>query len=216
MVRTSFRVLGIVLALAMVASACGGTSSETSTAGTDSPVSQESPDQTVPGGVGESTTTVLPGSDGTTSSTAPGSDYGVDPDAPPDDPGGGVPFEAENPPTGSDTPLFDSGDIDPGLGSLVDLAIKDLANRLEVASTDIEVHSAVLVVWPDSSLGCPHPDMVYRQVPEDGSLIELSHGGKIYSYHTGGTRSTPFLCAQPLKEAPPAGDIGLSGGGENN
>lgn len=89
------------------------------------------------------------------------------------------------------------------------MAIADLAKRMGVATNAIAVHSAVLVVWPDSSLGCPRPDMVYKQVPEDGSLIELTFDGSIFSYHTGGNQTTPFYCDQPLKEAPPTGDINV-------
>ena len=105
--------------------------------------------------------------------------------------------------------MFEEGVIDQRLSAFVDLAKADLAQRLGVSSAEIGVHSAVMVVWPDSSLGCPHPDMVYKQVPEDGSLIELTYGNTIYRYHTGGSRTEPFLCEQPLKEAPPVGDLDL-------
>lgn len=105
---------------------------------------------------------------------------------------------SSNPPTASDNPVTETGEIDPGLRPLIDLAIQDLAARLGVAANEIQVHSAVLVVWPDSSLGCPRPGMEYAQVPEDGSRIELVSGGRTYRYHTGGSRTTPFYCDQPL------------------
>jgi hypothetical protein len=50
--------------------------------------------------------------------------------------------------------------------------------------------------------------MQYAQVPVDGSVIELGHGGRVYRYHTGGSRTTPFLCDQPLTDKPPANLIG--------
>jgi len=39
--------------------------------------------------------------------------------------------------------------------------------------------------------------MVYPQVPVDGALIELSAGGKVYRYHSGGSR-VPFLCENTI------------------
>ena len=84
--------------------------------------------------------------------------------------------------------------IDPGLLPFVDQAKADLAGRLGVGAGTIVVLGAELVEWPDTSLGCPQPGMVYMQVPTDGSLIVLSHGGAEYRYHTGGSEYVPFLC----------------------
>ncbi len=99
------------------------------------------------------------------------------------------------------TPLYPAGDIDPGLAPFIDQATVDLAALLDVPATDIGTHAAVLVVWPDASLGCPQKDMRYKQVPTDGSVIELTHQGTTYRYHTGGTRG-PFQCPVPLLKAP--------------
>jgi hypothetical protein len=84
--------------------------------------------------------------------------------------------------------------MDPGLRPLVDQARSDLARRLGVDPEAVGVVRANLVEWPDTSLGCPRPGMVYAQVPTDGSQIILSHGGVEYPYHTGGSRYVPFLC----------------------
>ncbi len=51
-------------------------------------------------------------------------------------------------------------------------------------------------------MGCPHPDMSYAQVLQDGSVIELEYAGRYYRYHSGGERF-PFLCDQPLNDPPP-------------
>jgi hypothetical protein len=88
--------------------------------------------------------------------------------------------------------------IEPGLEHLVNLAKGDLAQRLSISVDQIEVLEAKSVVWPDASLGCPQPDMRYRQVPMDGSLIRLSVEGQVYAYHSGGGRE-PFLCEQTAK-----------------
>jgi hypothetical protein len=90
-----------------------------------------------------------------------------------------------------------AGQYDPALQPYVDQAIADLASRLSRDPSSIDVVSAAIVVWPDAALGCPQPDMVYTQVPVDGSLIVLSANGVEYRYHTGGRVSTPFLCENP-------------------
>lgn len=91
---------------------------------------------------------------------------------------------------------------DPGLEPLVMMAANDLAKRLEVAVETIEVLEAKLVVWPDAAMGCPDPEMVYIQVPQDGSVIRLQCGDQVYQYHTGGARM-PFLCEEPTPSLGP-------------
>lgn len=80
----------------------------------------------------------------------------------------------------------------------VDMAKADLAQRLDVGPEAIEVVLVEARVWPDASMGCPQPGMVYTQVPQDGLLIRLQVEGQIYDYHSGGTRD-PFLCEQEWK-----------------
>jgi hypothetical protein len=89
---------------------------------------------------------------------------------------------------------------DPALEPLVQLAKEDLATRLSLAADTITVLEARAVVWPDSSLGCPQPGMSYLQVPEDGALVRLSAAGKVYEYHSGGSRGL-FLCEQTTLSA---------------
>jgi hypothetical protein len=99
--------------------------------------------------------------------------------------------------------------VEPGLEGFVDVAKADLAQRLAIAGEQIEVLEARSVVWPDGSLGCPQPGMRYTQVLVDGALIRLLAGGKVYEYHSGGSRG-PFLCEQPTKlkkDAPPKIDL---------
>lgn len=91
----------------------------------------------------------------------------------------------------------------------VSAAIADLTERLGVTPAQIEVVSVEAVVWPDGSLGCPQPGMLYPQVLQDGMRIRLAVAGVIYQYHSG-ERRAPFLCENPAEPAPPG--IGL---GEN-
>ena len=89
--------------------------------------------------------------------------------------------------------------IDPhsGAETLVEIAVQDLAERLGIPTDQIALVHYEEVVWPNSAMGCPHPDMRYTQVPQDGVLIKLSAVGEVYEYHGGGGRD-PFLCEQPV------------------
>lgn len=77
-------------------------------------------------------------------------------------------------------------------------AITDLAERLSVAEDTIEVVTAEAVVWPDGSLGCPEPGMMYAQVIVEGMKIILEVDGEEYHYHYGADRG-PFLCENPVE-----------------
>jgi len=93
-------------------------------------------------------------------------------------------------------------DIDPGLNSVIPIAVTDLAERLGLPESEIEVTAAYLVTWPDASLGCPEPGMQYAQVVTDGAVIELRANDTTYSYHMGGSRYRPFLCETPAGSIP--------------
>lgn len=88
--------------------------------------------------------------------------------------------------------------VESGLQPLVDKAIADLAQRLSIDRKTIVVVNAQSVVWPDRSLGCPQPGMLYPQVLVEGFRIELRAGDQIYVYPGGGGRD-PFLCENPAK-----------------
>jgi hypothetical protein len=92
------------------------------------------------------------------------------------------------PGTPTSSTLYDSD-----MEDLVLQAKEDLADRLSIPIDQIEVLEARSVVWPDASLGCPQPDMRYKQVQVDGALIRLQAEGQIYEYHSGGSRDL-FLC----------------------
>lgn len=81
----------------------------------------------------------------------------------------------------------------PSANRLVTQAKQDLAQRLSIDVDQIQLVEFEAVVWPDGGLGCPEPGVVYIQVPQDGALIRLEAGGKVYEYHSGGGRE-PFLC----------------------
>ena len=108
------------------------------------------------------------------------------------------------PPTGDTTQMPSSSPLpnDAGLRAFIDKAKTDLAQRLTISLDQIILIEATSVVWPDASLGCAQPGMVYIQVPEDGLLIKLQVGDQVYAYHSGGFRD-PFLCEQIYKDPNP-------------
>jgi hypothetical protein len=108
-----------------------------------------------------------------------------------------LPFQLNEVPT-PELPLTTTVHIEPGLQPLIEIAIADLANRLSIERASIEVTSAQSVVWPDRSLGCPQPGMVYPQVLAEGFYIELRVKDQAYAYH-GGEGRGPFLCEHPAK-----------------
>ncbi len=83
--------------------------------------------------------------------------------------------------------------LDPAMEQVVAQAKNDLAQRLAIDVGQIELVEVATVTWPDGSLGCPQPGMMYTQVQVDGLLIRFRAGGRIYEYHGGGARA-PFLC----------------------
>jgi len=100
----------------------------------------------------------------------------------------------------------ESGEFDASLQPLVTMAKEDLAERLEVGVEAIQVLEAKLVVWPDASMGCPQPEMMYIQVPQDGCLIRLQVEEEVFEYHSGGHRM-PFPCEEPAPPAAPPEDL---------
>ncbi len=61
----------------------------------------------------------------------------------------------------------------------------DLARRKGIDKDEIVVVATEAVDWPDTSLGCPEPGMMYAQVITPGNKILLSYEGKTYEYHSG-------------------------------
>ncbi len=73
------------------------------------------------------------------------------------------------------------GDAEPAVGQ----AKADLARRKGIDKDEITVVTVEAVDWPDTSLGCPEPGMMYAQIITPGYKILLSYEGKIYEYHSG-------------------------------
>lgn len=96
--------------------------------------------------------------------------------------------------------------LDSGMKVLVEMAVADLAARLSLDQSAVEVVSVEELTWPDPSLGCPQPGMKYQQIPVDGYRIRLRVAGQTYAYHGGGNRPRPFLCQRPARTRAAEGD----------
>jgi len=91
-------------------------------------------------------------------------------------------------------PLSGAAPDSGGVEAPVDLAKADLAERKGIEKEQIEVESVKPVEWPDASLGCPEPGMMYAQVITPGYQILLSHDGETYRYHTDARGNRVVLC----------------------
>jgi hypothetical protein len=59
-----------------------------------------------------------------------------------------------------------------------------IAQDLEVPVDSVQVLMAEPRDWPDSSLGCPQPDMLYAQMVTPGFLVQVEVSGEEIEYHT--------------------------------
>ena len=67
---------------------------------------------------------------------------------------------------------------------MIEAALADAANRSTTAKAEITVVSAEAVTWPDGSLGCPQPGMMYTQALVSGYRIVLRAGDTVLNYHS--------------------------------
>jgi hypothetical protein len=99
--------------------------------------------------------------------------------------GADSPFYCENP----QAPLRSSSSEEQ---PAVDAAKADLAQRLSIPAGEIQVVRTEAVEWPDASMGCPKPGMMYAQVVTPGYKVLLLAGDKQYDYRA--TSTVAILC----------------------
>ncbi len=87
---------------------------------------------------------------------------------------------------------------------MIEAALDDAANRSTTARADIKVTSAEAVTWPDGSLGCPQPGMLYTQALVAGYRIVLQAGDQKLNYHAM-SRGRPVFCPVARVVAPAPG-----------
>lgn|SRR5690606_26006394 len=68
--------------------------------------------------------------------------------------------------------------------AMADATVPWAAEQLGVGADDITVVSVDAMEWPDSSLGCPQPDMIYAAVITPGYQVTIEAQGTTYAVHT--------------------------------
>jgi hypothetical protein len=76
-----------------------------------------------------------------------------------------------------------------------DAALRDASTHLGVNASDLRVERIEPRQWPDASLGCPRPGVLYAQVVTPGYLLVISGGSKTLEYHTD-ERGRVALCQE--------------------
>jgi len=94
--------------------------------------------------------------------------------------------------------------LDPILNALIDLARRDLAERLDLPQRRVFLVDVTLYEWPDTSLGCPLAGQDILPDPTMGYRIVLRVGQQNYIYHSNTIRI--FQCP-PEAEVLPAGSM---------
>lgn len=72
----------------------------------------------------------------------------------------------------------------PPIEKFINLARKDLVDRIQIDETKIALSKTEELIWPNAALGCPAPGKVYAQGKVPGYRIWLDAGGVEYIYHT--------------------------------
>lgn len=106
--------------------------------------------------------------------------------------------------TGVPTPVVtsDAPSVEPGASgevslpaSITDPIVADAATQLGVDPAAVTVVDAHAETWPDSSLGCPEPGMMYTQSLVDGYQVIVEANGTQLDYR--GSADQFFLCENP-------------------
>lgn len=74
------------------------------------------------------------------------------------------------------------------------LAANYLAGKLDVAANDLTLVRSNATEWPDASLGCPKPGMMYAQAITPGYQITFEHDGSSYAVHANSDASRMTSC----------------------
>jgi hypothetical protein len=83
--------------------------------------------------------------------------------------------------------------VAPGLSGVLDVALDAASKETGLAKSELEVLIAEAVVWPDGSMGCPMPDIVYTQATVAGYRVRVRAGDVLLNYHAN-SKGLVFLC----------------------
>jgi hypothetical protein len=90
------------------------------------------------------------------------------------------------------------------LQSIIGAARDDAVSRTGLSPSAVKVLRAERVTWPDGSLGCPSPGMLYTQALVPGFRVMLDAGGQALDYHAGA--SGQLLLCPPGRAVEPRTD----------
>ncbi|HSQ40067.1 MAG TPA: hypothetical protein VLM78_07885 [Anaerolineales bacterium] len=77
-----------------------------------------------------------------------------------------------------------------------------IGERLRIAPAELTLVSVEQIIWPDASLGCPQPGMMYAQVLTPGWRVVFADAtGRQYDIHTPEKLALFVLCT-PVDELP--------------
>ena len=108
------------------------------------------------------------------------------------------------PPVAPATPVEPGKPVTDNIETITGAVVEDAAHRSGLPRESIKVLAATRVTWPDGSLGCPEPGMLYTQALVPGYRIVVQAGERQYEYHAG-TRGQPTYCP-PERIRPPVPD----------
>lgn len=95
--------------------------------------------------------------------------------------------EREAAPTPTGAPTAEEGQSDPDAAipeALLAAIRRVVAAQQGVPEGEVAVEHVEPAEWPDASLGCPQPGLMYAQVVTPGFLVELEAGGEEIVVHT--------------------------------
>ena len=91
------------------------------------------------------------------------------------------------------------------LKSIIDRALEDAARRTGSDRSRLEVISSEHVTWPDGSLGCPEPGVMYTMALVPGYRIRIRAGTEVLDYHASRRGSLTFCPPQRSVDPVPGG-----------
>ena len=72
---------------------------------------------------------------------------------------------------------------DADLQSIIRAAVDEAARRTGLNASALQVISSEAVTWPDGSLGCPQPGLMYTKAPVPGYRVRIQAGDTVLNYH---------------------------------
>lgn len=120
-----------------------------------------------------------------------------------------TPEDMTGPEEPGETPItgLESGEVPEAI--FEDL-LDDLATRTTARGSEITVEKAEFVVWPDGSLGCPEPGVMYTMALENGYHVVFETPDGTFDYRV--NENGYFKLCENATIMPPPADTGTPSG----